>query len=145
MIIVNDSECRNLQQQVAKNANDIADLKKYSDLYTTHCVKLSGSSVDSITHTSTTWTLTAFHKMPVNDVKGWGEWIQEALVKNHYSIDSMIYCEQGNLVPLVQFYYNTDKDAHAQINCRGIAIKDEVERTFSIDIGDFDQDHEFEI
>ena len=28
MIIVNDSECRNLQQQVAKNANDIAAIHK---------------------------------------------------------------------------------------------------------------------
>ena len=28
MIIVNDVECRNLQQQVAKNANDIAEIKK---------------------------------------------------------------------------------------------------------------------
>lgn len=27
MIIVNDVECRNLQQQVAKNANDIAEIK----------------------------------------------------------------------------------------------------------------------
>ena len=28
MIVVNDSECRNLQQQVAKNANDIAAIHK---------------------------------------------------------------------------------------------------------------------
>ena len=28
MIIVNDVECRNLQQQVAKNANDIAEIKE---------------------------------------------------------------------------------------------------------------------
>lgn len=28
MIIVNDTECRNLQQQVAKNANDIAAIHK---------------------------------------------------------------------------------------------------------------------
>ena len=69
MIIVNDVECRNLQQQVAKNMEDIKELQEYTELYTTHCLKLSGSTTDVEAQTTAVWTLTAYHKMPINDVK----------------------------------------------------------------------------
>ena len=147
MIIVNDVECRNLQQQVAKNMEDIEHLKEYSDLYTTHCLKLSGSTTDVEAQTTAVWTLTAYHKMPINDVKTWPNWIQDALDDGTYSIDSMLYYVQDDLVPLTQFSYGKDTEVPNQINCRGIVIGtlDADERTFSINIGDFDLDNEFEI
>lgn len=147
MIIVNDMECRNLQQQVAKNMEDIEHLKEYSDLYTTHCLKLSGSSTDVQAQTTAVWTLTAYHKMPINDVKNWPDWIQDALDDGTFSIDSMLFYGQTSLTPLSQFSYGSDREIPSHINCRGIVIgtSSTVECKFSIDIGDFDLDNEFEI
>lgn len=147
MIIVNDVECRNLQQQVAKNMEDIEHLKEYSDLYTTHCLKLSGSSADVQAQTTAVWTLTAYHKMPINNVKAWPQWIQDALDDGTFSIDSMLFYEQNDLTPLAQFSYGSDREVNSHINCRGIVIgtSSTEERNFSIDIGDFDLDNEFEI
>lgn len=147
MIIVNDVECRNLQQQVAKNMEDIEHLKKYSDLYTTHCLKLSGSTADVQAQTTAVWTLTAYHKMPINNVKTWPNWIQDALDDGTFSIDSMLFYVQASLTPLAQFSYGSDREVNSHINCRGIVIgtSSTEERNFSIDIGDFDYDNEFEI
>lgn len=147
MIIVNDMECRNLQQQVAKNMEDIEHLKEYSDLYTTHCLKLSGSSTDVQAQTTAVWTLTAYHKMPINDVKNWPDWIQDALDDGTFSIDSMLFYGQTSLTPLSQFSYGSDREIPSHINCRGIVIgtSSTEECNFSIDIGDFDLDNEFEI
>ena len=105
MIIVNDVECRNLQQQVAKNMEDIKELQEYTELYTTYCLKLSGSTYDSEAQTTAVWTLTAYHKMPINNVKDWPDWIQDALDDGTYSIDSMLFYGQDNLTPMTQFSY----------------------------------------
>lgn len=147
MIIVNDTECRNLQQQVAKNMEDIEHLKEYSDLYTTHCLKLSGSTTDVEAQTTAVWTLTAYHKMPINNVKEWPQWIQDALDDDTFSIDSMLFYSQTSLTPLAQFSYGSDREVPSHINCRGLVIgtSSAEERNFSIDIGDFDLDNEFEI
>lgn len=145
MIIVNDVECRNLQQQVAKNANDIAELKEYTELYTTHCLKLSGSSADLEAQTTAVWTLTAYHKMPIDNVKTWPDWIQNALDAGTYSIDSMLFYGQDDLTPLTQFSYWTDTEVDRQIDCQGIIIGTQNECRFSISTGDFDLDNEFEI
>lgn len=147
MIIVNDVKCRNLQQQVAKNMDDIEHLKEYSDLYTTHCLKLSGSTTDVQAQTTAVWTLTAYHKMPINNVKAWPQWIQDALDDGTFSIDSMLFYEQTSLTPLAQFSYGSDREVNSHINCRGLVIgtSSSEERNFSIDMGDFDLDNEFEI
>ena len=145
MIKINGAEYRNLPQQVAKNANDIAELQKYTNLYTTHCVKLSGSTYDSEAQTTAVWTLTAYHKMPVDDVKSWSQWIQDALDAGTYSIDSMLYYSQDNLTPMTQFSYGVDTEVSGQINCQGIVIGTQDECRFSINTGDFDLENEFEI
>ena len=56
MIIVNDSECRNLQQQVAKNANDIAAIHK--DQTVTIYTHILTSDVDPNIHTQFSGTIT---------------------------------------------------------------------------------------
>lgn len=147
MIKINGTEYRNLPQQVAKNANDIEELQKYTNLYTTHCLKLSGSSADVEAQTTAVWTLTAYHKMPINDVKDWPNWIQDALDDGTFSIDSMLFYSQASLTPLAQFSYGSDREVNSHINCRGIVIgtSSSEECNFSIDIGDFDLDNEFEI
>lgn len=145
MIKINGSEYRNLPQQVAKNANDIEKLQKYTNLYTTHCLKISGSSADVEAQTTAVWTLTAYHKMPINDVKTWPNWIQDALDEGTFSIDSMLFYGQTTLTPLTQFSYGRDTEVPSQINCRGIVIGSDEECTFSINIGDLDLDNEFEI
>ena len=145
MIIVNDVECRNLQQQVAKNANDIAEIKEHTELYTTHCLKLSGSTTDVEAQTTAVWTLTAYHKMPIDNVKTWPDWIQDALDAGTYSIDSMLFYGQDDLTPLTQFRYSTNTEEDRQIDCLGLVIGTSDECTFSISIGDFDLDNEFEI
>lgn len=145
MIEINGKEYRNLPQQVAKNANDIEKLQKYTNLYTTHCVKLSGSTADAQAQTTAVWTLTAYHKMPINDVKDWPNWIQDALDAGAYSIDSMLFYEQDNLTPLTQFSYSTSTEEVRQIDCQGTIIGTQNECRFSINTGDFDLDNEFEI
>ena len=134
---------RNLQEQVEKNKDDIEAIIKGKTV--THCLKLSGSSADQETQVTTVWTLTAYHKMPINDVKTWSAWIQDALDKGTFSIDSMLYYDQNNLTPLVQFSYSSDKTIPLHINCRGVVSGTANERIFGIDIGDFDLDNEFEI
>lgn len=147
MIKINGTEYRNLPQQVAKNANDIEKLQKYTNLYTTHCLKISGSSADVEAQTTAVWTLTAYHKMPINDVKTWPNWIQDALDDGTFSIDSMLFYVQTTLKPLAQFSYSKDSEVDGQINCRGIVIgtSSAEECNFSINTGDFDLDNEFEI
>ena len=145
MIIVNDVECRNLQQQVAKNMEDIKELQEYTELYTTHCLKLSGSTTDVEAQTTAVWTLTAYHKMPINDVKTWGDWIQDALDDGTYSIDSMLFYGQDNLTPMTQFSYWASTEVDRQIDCQATVIGTQDECRFSISIGDFDYDNEFEI
>lgn len=56
MIVVNDSECRNLQQQVAKNANDIAAIHK-DQTVTIYTYNLT-SDVDPNTHAQFSGTIT---------------------------------------------------------------------------------------
>lgn len=56
MIIVNDSECRNLQQQVAKNANDIAAIHK--DQTVTIYTHYLTNDVDPNIHTQFSGTIT---------------------------------------------------------------------------------------
>ena len=56
MIIVNDSECRNLQQQVAKNANDIAAIHK--DQTVTIYTHILTSDVDPNVHSQFSGTIT---------------------------------------------------------------------------------------
>ena len=56
MIIVNDSECRNLQQQVAKNANDIAAIHK--DQTVTIYTYILTNDVDPNVHTQFSGTIT---------------------------------------------------------------------------------------
>lgn len=146
-IEINGKIYRNLQEQVQKNMDDIEHLEKYSDLYTTHCLKLSGSSADIEAQTTAVWTLTAYHKMPINDVKNWPQWIQDALDDGTFSIDSMLFYSQTSLTPLAQFSYGSDRKVPSHINCRGLVIgtSSTEECKFSIDIGDFDLDNEFEI
>ena len=145
MIIVNDVECRNLQQQVAKNMEDIKELQEYTELYTTYCLKLSGSTYDSEAQTTAVWTLTAYHKMPINNVKDWPDWIQDALDDGTYSIDSMLFYGQDNLTPMTQFSYWTDEEVSREIDCQATVIGTQDECRFNINIGDFDYDNEFEI
>ena len=145
MIEIKGKKYRNLQEQVYKNMEDIEHLKEYSDLYTTHCLKLSGSSTDVEAQTTAVWTLTAYHKMPIDDVKEWPQWIQDALDDGTFSIDSMLFYGQTTLTPLSQFSYGRDREVPSQINCQGIVIGTSEECTFSINIGDFDLDNEFEI
>lgn len=147
MIKINGAEYRNLPQQVAKNANDIAELKKYTELYTTHCLKISGSSTDSEAQTTAVWTLTAYHKMPIDNVKNWSNWIQDALDAGTFSIDSMLFYGQTTLTPLTQLTYMASTEVDGQIDCHGFVIgtSSAEECTFSINIGDFDLDNEFEI
>ena len=145
MIEIKGKKYRNLQEQVYKNMEDIEHLKEYSDLYTTHCLKLSGSSTDVEAQTTAVWTLTAYHKMPIDDVKEWPNWIQDALDDGTFSIDSMLFYGQTTLTPLSQFSYGRDREVPSQINCQGIVIGTSEECTFSINIGDFDLDNEFEI
>ena len=146
-IEINGKVYRNLQEQVEKNKEDIEHLAEYSDLYTTHCLKLSGSSADVEAQTTAVWTLTAYHKMPIDDVKEWPQWIQDALDDGTYSIDSMLFYSQTTLTPLAQFSYESDREIPSHINCRGVVIgtSSTEERNFSIDIGDFDLDNEFEL
>lgn len=146
-IEINGKIYRNLQEQVEKNKEDIEHLAKYTDLYTTHCLKLSGSTSDIEAQTTAVWTLTAYHKMPIDDVKEWPNWIQAALDDGTFSIDSMLYYVQDDLTPLAQFSYGSDREIPSHINCRGLVIgtSSAEERIFSIDIGDFDLDNEFEI
>ena len=136
---------RNLQEQVEKNKEDIDAINKNKTV--THCLKMSGSTSDPESQTVAVWTLTAYHKMPINDVKNWPDWIQGALNANEYSIDSMLYYVQGNLVPLYEFSYGKDKEVPNQINCRGVVIGTSGvdERHFNISISDYDLDTEFEI
>ena len=56
MIVVNDSECRNLQQQVAKNANDIAAIHK--DQTVTIYTHYLTNDVDPNIHTQFSGTIT---------------------------------------------------------------------------------------
>ena len=56
MIIVNDSECRNLQQQVAKNANDIAAIHK--DQTVTIYTHILTNDVDPNIHSQFSGTIT---------------------------------------------------------------------------------------
>ena len=56
MIVVNDSECRNLQQQVAKNANDIAAIHK--DQTVTIYTHILTSDVDPNVHAQFSGTIT---------------------------------------------------------------------------------------
>ena len=56
MIIVNDTECRNLQQQVAKNANDIAAIHK--DQTVTIYTHILTSDVDPNIHSQFSGTIT---------------------------------------------------------------------------------------
>ena len=56
MIIVNDSECRNLQQQVAKNANDIAAIHK-DQTVTIYTYNLTNDNDPNI-HTKFSGTIT---------------------------------------------------------------------------------------
>ena len=56
MIVVNDSECRNLQQQVAKNANDIAAIHK--DQTVTIYTHYLTSDVDPNIHAQFSGTIT---------------------------------------------------------------------------------------
>ena len=121
-IEINGKVYRNLQEQVEKNKEDIEHLAKYTDLYTTHCLKISGSSADVQAQTTAVWTLTAYHKMPIDEVEDWPHWIQEALDTGAYSIDSMLFYEQDDLTPLTQFSYSTSTEEVQQIDCRGIII-----------------------
>ena len=57
MIIVNDSECRNLQQQVAKNANDIAAIHK-DQTVTIYTFNLTNDTDPNI-HTQFSGTITS--------------------------------------------------------------------------------------
>ena len=57
MIIVNDSECRNLQQQVAKNANDIAAIHK--DQTVTIYTHILTNDVDPNIHSQFSGTITS--------------------------------------------------------------------------------------
>ena len=56
MIVVNDSECRNLQQQVAKNANDIAAIHK--DQTVTIYTHILTNDVDPNIHAQFSGTIT---------------------------------------------------------------------------------------
>ena len=56
MIIVNDSECRNLQPQVAKNANDMAAIQK--DQTVTIYTHILTSDVDPNIHAQFSGTIT---------------------------------------------------------------------------------------
>ncbi len=56
MIIVNDSECRNLQQQVAKNANDLTAIHK--DQTVTIYTHILTNDVDPNIHTQFSGTIT---------------------------------------------------------------------------------------
>lgn len=147
MIEINGKVYRNIQEQVEKNKEDIKELQEHSDLYTTHCVKLSGSSTDSVAQTTAVWTLTAYHKMPIDDVKDWPQWIQEALDDGTYSIDSMLFYSQTTLTPMTQFRYSTNTEVDGQIDCLGVEIgtSGESELEFNINTSDFDLDEEFEI
>ena len=71
--------------------------------------------------------------------------IQDALNDGTFSIDSMLFYGQTTLTPLSQFSYGRDREVPSQINCQGIVIGTSEECTFSINIGDFDLDNEFEI
>lgn len=146
-IEINGKVYRNLQEQVEKNKEDIDHLAKYTDLYTTHCLKISGSSADVEARTTAVWTLTAYHKMPINNVKAWPQWIQDALDDGTFSIDSMLFYSQDDLTPLTQLSYSTSTEVDGQIDCRGVIIgtSDSEECNFSINTGDFDLDNEFEI
>ena len=56
MIVVNDTECRNLQQQVAKNANDIAAIHK-DQTVTIYTYNLTNDTDPNI-HTKFSGTIT---------------------------------------------------------------------------------------
>lgn len=64
MIIVNDSECRNLQQQVAKNANDIAAIHK-DQTVTIYKYYLTNDADPNI-HTQFSGTITLIGNVVIN-------------------------------------------------------------------------------
>ena len=115
MIIVNDSECRNLQQQVAKNANDIAAIHK--DQTVTIYTHILTNDVDPNIYTKFSGTITLIGNVVI-------------AVNGVVIVDTATY-------PVVAF---NQPDTNNVIRITGYN-----NQLIDIDINDFDDMHEYKL
>ena len=118
MIIVNDSECRNLQQQVAKNANDIAAIHR-------------DHTVTIYTHNLTS---DIDHSQPVQ-FSGMITLLGNVVI----AVNGVVIVQTDNKYPVVAFEQINEVDNTITITGTGNA------NVVTIDVGDYDVINEYKL
>ena len=116
MIIVNDSECRNLQQQVAKNANDIAAIHK-DQTVTIYTFNLT-NDVDPNIHTKFSGTITSIGNVVI-------------------AVNGVVIVQTNNKYPVVAFDQINEVENTITITGTGNT------NVVTINVGDYDAMNEY--
>lgn len=144
MIKVSNKEYRNLPQQVAKNADDIEKLQKYTDLYTTYVAVIAGTTSDADSHEDIIWQITAYCKAKKGTYTSYSEWIQDAIDAGTFSLDNILIYDSGDLRAVKDISYQAGTN-DGEIDISVTEISTAQGGTVTIDISDYSYDTEFEV
>lgn len=142
-ITINNKTYRNLQEQVAYNAQKI---EEFDEARThTYVLNLLGSSVDTTEQETVVWNLTIYNTVSIDTTyDSWHEWIAEAISLGQFTLNSFGVYSQSNVVAMYSFSY-TAGETSGTIDVTAHLVVDGSTVTYTINYADYDMDNLFEI